>query len=248
MRTIWNSICRPSAYQRLTQQKLWRSLLSLTVFFTLLAAIHVSLMANAARPILSFVETDFPAKMPNFSYNGNELQMQETSPVLLTDKNGYRVIVDTSATPPEQSIRHTANGLIFGKTTLYTVSQGVQQSYTYKQLMLPPFNKQDVIQITPLLKPFFIMGMLVWVLFQLIGNFLAITLFSLISYLFGGLQKIRLSFREAWLIAAFAMIPASLIEFLNSFLQSGYLTLAYWVAIFTYIHHGLNSFKQRTAG
>ncbi|WP_018131559.1 DUF1189 domain-containing protein [Effusibacillus pohliae] len=244
--TIWHSIRRPASYKRLTQQKLWRLILTLFVFFTSVTGVKALMMANSINQFVWFMQNEFPAKMPPFHYNGSELLVDGPTPVTLTAKNGYSVIVDVSAPVPRDSLNQINSGAVFGKTELYVLNRGVQQSFSYKnQLMLRnPLTKHDIIRMVPFLKPLLLIALVIGSLGMIGWSFVQITLFSFLAMLIASLQRIRLSYRQAWLIAAFSLIPASLIDLLNFFLQSHYLSLAFWVAVLTYMHHGMGSFKK----
>lgn len=245
MSTIWNSIRRPSLYQSMTKRPLWRTVLSLLAFFTLLTALHSFLMGHSMSPFLTFMEKEFPAKMPSFTYDGSKLHVDSATPLTLSGTDEYNVIVDVSSAYPRETINKIRSGVVIGQTDLFVIDRGMEQSFSYKQLMMPPMTKDAAVKMVPYLRPFLVIVLIVWSLVLIGWSFLQITFFSFIASLFASLRRIRLPYRELWLIAAFALVPASLIDFLNFFIGSRYLALAFWVAILTYIYHGVGSFKER---
>ncbi|MFC4766494.1 DUF1189 family protein [Effusibacillus consociatus] len=251
MNTIWNSIRKPSLYKEMTQRPLWRLVLTLLLFFMLVTAIQTFSMAKVMNPFLTFMEKEFPAKMPSFTYDGNELRVDAATPLTLTSRDGYHVIVDVSAPYPKDSINQITSGVVIGKTELYIIERGVQP-IPYKQVAIFPLangtviTKDLVIQITPWLKPVFIVFLVLFSFVLIAWTFIQITIFSFIASVLASSRKIRLNYRQAWLISAFAFVPAALIDLLNFYLRSPYVGLAFWVAVFTYIYHGVGSFSERS--
>ncbi|GAX89361.1 DUF1189 domain-containing protein [Effusibacillus lacus] len=243
--TIWHSIRKPSGYKQLAQKKFWRLLLTLLAFFGIVTAVHGYVLASAMNPFLTFMEQEFRQKMPPFTYDGTQLQVNAATPLTLSQQNGYQVVVDVTSPFPKDTINKLNSGVVVGKTDLYIIDRGVPQSFSYRQLMLPPLTKDDVVTGIPLLRPLFYVGLVIWAFFMVFWSFLQITLFSFVAMLAGSLRRVRLHYRDAWLVAAFAFIPASLIGILNLYLQSPYVGLAFWIAVFTYIYHGAGSFRER---
>lgn len=242
--TIWHGIRRPSSYKQLIRQKTWRLTLTLLIFFTLLTVVQAVILGRAMNPFLTFMEKEFSAKMPPFRYDGARLQVDGPTPLTLTGNAGYSVIVDVSSPVPRESLNKITSGVVVGQTEFYVIDRGVQQTIPYRQLMLPPLTKDDVAETIPFLKTLMIAGLIVWSLLNIGWYFIQVTIFSIAAALLASARKVRLAYREAWLVAGLAFIPASIISFLNFFLQNGYISLAFWVAVFTYLYHGVGGFKE----
>lgn len=244
IRTIWTSIRKPSMYNQLTQMSLVRAIFSLLLFFILATGVDGWKIAVDTNRVTNFLQQDFKTKMPPFTYDGTVLEAEQTEPITLSQDNGFKVILDTTTPDARGSLRQVANGIVLGKTDMYYIANGVEQSVSYRQLQMPALTKDDLLPIIPIIKPMMIVLLIIWFVATLIWRFLEIFFFSFLAKLFASMQNIRLSYRQAWMAAGFALIPATLINLLNTYLVSVYLTYAFWVAIVTYLYHGVGSFKD----
>jgi hypothetical protein len=241
---IWSSIFRPSAYKEMTNVKLGNAIGIFLLFFTVLALFNgVILIKGTNQQIMSLLQ-NYDQKVPSFTFDGKELHVQQSAPIQLSDDPQNQVIIDTLHDRPNIPT-DTVSTVVFGKTSIYAYSstRGLQEM-TYNKFHLDPFDKEKLKQYIPYLHSFLVTLIICWELLTIIGKFVLITLFSLITLLFASLGRISLTYRQAWLISGFALVPAFLISFVNGLINSSWLTLAFWVAIFTYIYHGVISFKS----
>lgn len=249
LHTIWKSIRKPSSYRDMTVMKLWKAILMFLIFFLIVMALQGWMFLTGANRFAAFMEQDFAGKMPNFTFNGKQLDAEQSQPVTLYAERGYVIIVDTLSDPPSHSLSQVMDGMVFGKTNMYVVERGTEHALSYSQVApiagtAGTLTKDDLVKISPYLKPIIYSMLALWSVAFLLWKFIAITLVSFLVMFIASIRKVRLTYRQAWLVAGFALIPATLINLLHVFVPSGYISLAYWVALLTYIFHGVGSFRE----
>lgn len=245
---IWTSISKPSSYKRLTQTHLGRAIFTLIFFFAIVTAVGGWNFTVGIGHFVNFMQHDFNDKMPSFVFNGKELHVEQSEPITLTETDKFKLVVDTVNDSPWASLSSVNNGVVLGKTEMHIVNRGAQQSVAYSQFMLPQLTKDDVTALIPVIKPALYVAMVLVFLLTIVWRFVQIFFFSFFARLFGSMQGVHFSYRQAWLLAGFALIPATLINLFNVYLQSVYLNYAFWVAVVTYLYHGVASFKEHEAG
>lgn len=245
LKLLYLSIFRPHRYYELARIRLGKAIAIFLLFYSLLALISGTVIYRSFTIDLTALQQNYDEKVPYFTFDGKTLQVQQSQPVQLSPDPQNLVIFDTLQDTP-QVPTNTQSVIVLGKHSLYTYSNGRgTQKISYADLHLPTLDKNRVKEMLPYIPMALVAVITLWELADIAGKFILITIFAPLALFMANMNKISLSFKQAWLIAGFALIPASLIGLLNSWMMSSWLTLAYWVAVFTYIYHGVNSCKEK---
>jgi hypothetical protein len=241
---IWSSIFRPGAYQEMTRVKLGKAIGIFLLYYLVLSLINGTILIKGLNQQIADLQRNYDWRVPPFTFDGKELHVRQSEPIYLASDPHHSVIIDTLHDRPDIPA-DTDSAIVLGKTTFYAYSQSRGlQAMNYEKLDLAPFDKDSLKHFITVLPSVLTTLVIVWEILSIVGKFILITLFSLLALLLASIGRISLTYRQAWLIAGFALVPAFLIHFINGWIQSPWFTLAFWVAIFTYLYHGVNSFRS----
>lgn len=245
--TYFKSIFDFNFYHSLNDRPVGSAFIYLLLLTLLLGTISTFPNIYSFNKGMSSVINDIETKLPNFTFENNELNIADDSPIIIGDKKYFYFVVDTNDKYNKTNL--DSNCIVLGKDKLFIPDLSGNTQMPYSNYSAFNLTKQSLLQFLSIYKLadiFIIFGGLIYFF---ISKFIYAFFVSFIGLLLNMAFNTRLSFSNILKLSIFAIsLPATFEVILQCFnVTIPFFDLMFYTAAGIYIWKALLVIKINQA-
>ncbi|RXI99438.1 DUF1189 domain-containing protein [Anaerobacillus alkaliphilus] len=203
------SIYSPPTVAKFRFQGIGKTILYVFVLMLITTSITAYQLATTISTTVQQFQADLRDELPDFELRNSILISDIEEPIYLT-QNGDMVIFDTTGTLTKAEIENRYNNVLaLLETEAVLVSEGVAESFRYRDLGNINMSKQQVEELTETVVDLLplIISMIVLILYLVLTalKFIGIFVLTLFGLIMKKTSEATLSYKQIWILSAYAV-------------------------------------------
>lgn len=243
---IYYSIASFKHYKHFLSEKTGKAVAYLLVL-SLIAGIAISVIpVTAIAEVIDEMIARYDESVPNFTFENGELNVDSTSPIILSG-GPTTIIIDTTGGTDESILINYDSAILFTKTKMVQKNYARMQAVNYSNFQGVKADKDSVRKALPLMKKWFLIPMAIMsVLFFIVSKYVSALVLGLGAILVAKIQNVRLVFRDGFVLSAYAstlpLILCTILDFLPFAVP--FVWVVYYLIALAYLWGAVSSIKE----
>ncbi|KXG09280.1 hypothetical protein AT864_02510 [Anoxybacillus sp. P3H1B] len=233
-------------YPDMVAQGAGKAFLYLLLFALLFGTLNSIIVGYQFNQSIGHFTGTLESKIPEFTFQNGELNVEGTMPIVLDDSKNGAVIIDTTGQTTEDRLNPYSSGVLILKDRMISKQAGGQtQVFLFRDFQGVTFDKQDLVGFLPYLKwlaP--IVAVIAWIGF-FIGKIFSALFLAIINLVISKLQKANLPFGRLYSLSIYSLSLPIILDLIFKLFHFRLPGLIYYIVALVYSWLAINQIKKQ---
>lgn len=225
---VYRSIVKPKAYVYFSNIKLHKCILYFICVCILSSILGSLRYVYDYNKFVTAINKEVNDGFPEFKFNNGEIVVNQSEPIVLTEKSKYTIIIDTTGKSNENTLNDYERVILIlkDKAFIKESKHRVDEMY-FKVFKNVNFNKEELRQSIWKLRLFTIIIIILFIIGSTIMYLSLCFIVSFLGTIINGVFKAGIAYKTLLKISIFSITPSALLSTIIKLLGVKYINLYY---------------------